>query len=87
VHLLVQEVGHVAVPGGDFMNLRVGPITFRTIFYPGADFSYIFCGENFGENSAENFSPKNVKKKWNFPRKKVFKNRFSKKFHGIFRGK
>jgi hypothetical protein len=28
-----------------------------------ADFSYIFSGENFGENSAENFPPKNVGKK------------------------
>jgi hypothetical protein len=25
---------------------------------PGANFSYIFSGENFGENSAENFPPK-----------------------------
>jgi hypothetical protein len=32
----------------------------------GADFSYIFSGENF----AENFPPKNDGKKWNFPRKK-----------------
>jgi hypothetical protein len=56
-------------------------------YLPWADFSYIFSGENFGENSAENFPPKNVGKKWNFPRKKVLKNRFSKKFRGIFRGK
>jgi hypothetical protein len=27
---------------------------------PGADFSYIFSWENFGENSAENVPPKNV---------------------------
>jgi hypothetical protein len=27
-----------------------------------------FSKENFGENSAENFTPKNVGKKWNFPR-------------------
>jgi BMFP domain-containing protein YqiC len=31
---------------------------------------YIFSGEYFGENSAENFPPKNVGKKWNFPQKK-----------------
>jgi hypothetical protein len=35
----------------------------------GADFSYIFSGEN----SAENFSPKNVGKNQNFPRKKFWK--------------
>jgi hypothetical protein len=35
-----------------------------------ADFSYIFSGENFWEIAAENFPPKNVGKKWNFPRKK-----------------
>jgi hypothetical protein len=46
------------------------------ILTPGADFSYIFSGENFGENSAENFPPKNVgemeffqKIPQNFPRK------------------
>jgi hypothetical protein len=33
------------------------------------------------------FSPNNVGKKLNFPRKKVLKNHFSKKFRGLFRGK
>jgi hypothetical protein len=48
---------------------------------PGADFSYIFSGENFGENSrenfgensAENFPPKNGGKKCNFLLKKSWK--------------
>jgi hypothetical protein len=35
----------------------------------GADFLHIFSGEN----SAENFPPKNVGKNWNFPRKKFLK--------------
>jgi hypothetical protein len=37
------------------------------------DFSYIFSGENLGENSAENFSPKMLGKKWNVPQKKFRK--------------
>jgi hypothetical protein len=37
---------------------------------PGAYFSYIFSGENFGENSAENFPPKNVGKNGIFRGKK-----------------
>jgi hypothetical protein len=52
----------------------------------GADFPYIFTGEKFGENSAENFPHKNVGKIGIF-RIKSFKNCFSKKFHGIFCGK
>jgi hypothetical protein len=44
-------------------------------------------GENFGENSAENFPPKNVGKKMEFSAEKVLKNHFSKKFRGIFHGK
>jgi hypothetical protein len=36
---------------------------------PGANFSYIFSGENFRENSAENFPPKNVGKNGIFRRK------------------
>jgi hypothetical protein len=40
---------------------------------PGADFSYIFSGENFGENSEGKFSPNNVGKKRNFPQKKFKK--------------
>jgi hypothetical protein len=40
----------------------------------GPIFRTFFSGENFGENSTENFPPKNVgKKKWNFPRKKFRK--------------
>jgi hypothetical protein len=53
---------------------------------PEADFSYIFSGENFGENSAENFSPK-CWEKMEFSEEKVLKNHFYKKFHGMFRGK
>jgi hypothetical protein len=53
------------------------------VLLPGVDFSYIFSGENFGENSAENFGensaenfpPKNVGKNGTF---EVLKNRFSK---------
>jgi hypothetical protein len=44
---------------------------------PEADFSYIFSGENSGDNSAQNFPPKNVGKSWNFPRKKFQKILFS----------
>jgi hypothetical protein len=47
---------------------------------------YIFSGEKFGENSAENFLHKNVGKIVIF-RGKSFENLFFKKFHGIFRGK
>jgi hypothetical protein len=39
---------------------RAGERVFRTFF----------SGGNFGENSAENFTPKNVWKKWHFPQKK-----------------
>jgi hypothetical protein len=39
---------------------------------PGADFSYIFFGENFGENSAENFPTKNVGEKMEFSAEKKF---------------
>jgi hypothetical protein len=46
---------------------------------PGADFSYIFSGEN----AAENFPPKMLGKN-EFSAEKVLKNRFSKKFRGIF---
>jgi hypothetical protein len=38
--------------------------------HQGPIFCTIFYGKNFGENSAENFPPKNVGKIWNFPRKK-----------------
>jgi hypothetical protein len=53
----------------------------------GADFSCIFSVENSEENSSLIFPPKNVAENWNFPRKIVSKNRFSKKFRGKFRGK
>jgi hypothetical protein len=46
----------------------------------GADFSYIFSRENFGENSAEN--PQKCWEKLKFSAEKVSKNHFSKKFHG-----
>jgi hypothetical protein len=39
------------------------------------DFSYIFSGENFGENSAENF-PQKMLEKLGFSAKLVLKNRF-----------
>jgi hypothetical protein len=45
----------------------------------GANFPYIFSGQNFGENSAENFTPKNVGEKWNFQRKKLWKIVFPRK--------
>jgi hypothetical protein len=54
---------------------------------PGVDFSYIFFRENFGENSAENIFPKKCWENMEFSAEKVLKNRFSKKFRGIFRGK
>jgi hypothetical protein len=59
---------------------------------PGADFSYIFSGENLGENSAENFPPKNVGKNGIF-RGKNFENSFFQEIPWnflrkvIFRGK
>jgi hypothetical protein len=46
---------------------------------PGADFSCIFSGENFDENSGKNFWENSAE---NFPRKNVGKNKI-----GIFRGK
>jgi hypothetical protein len=39
---------------------------------PGAYFSYIFCGKNFGENSAQIFPLKNVGENWNYLRKNCF---------------
>jgi hypothetical protein len=54
-----------------FVNLEV------VVLAPGADFSYIFYGENFGENSAENFPPqKKVGKKMEFFRGKSFEKSF-----------
>jgi hypothetical protein len=47
-----------------FVNLEV------VVLAPGADFSYIFSGENFGENSAENFPQKMLGKNGIFPWKK-----------------
>jgi hypothetical protein len=55
--------------------------------YLGPIFCTFFSRENFGETSAENFPPKNVGEKMDFSAEKVLKNRFSKKFHRIFRGK
>jgi hypothetical protein len=53
---------------------------------PGADFPYIFSGENFRENSAENFPPTMLGKNGIF-HGKSFEKLFSKKFRGIFHGK
>jgi hypothetical protein len=53
----------------------------------GADFSYIFSGENFRENSAEKFLPKRCWEKMEFSAEKVLKNHFTQKFCGIFRVK
>jgi hypothetical protein len=59
----------------------------------GPIFRTFFSGENFGENSAENVPPKNVGKKWNFPRKKSFEKSFFQEIPRnfprkvIFRGK
>jgi hypothetical protein len=56
------------------MKLHFRPQKFQGIFLiHGADFSYIFSGENFGENSAEIFPLKNVGENWNFPQKKFQK--------------
>jgi hypothetical protein len=54
----------------------------------GADFSYIFSGENFGENSAENFPPKMLGKNGIF-RGKSFEKSFFQEIPRkvIFRGK
>jgi hypothetical protein len=48
----------------------------RAFLYPGANFSYIFCGKILGENSAEIFPPKNGKRKLEFSAEKVLKNKF-----------
>jgi hypothetical protein len=49
-------------------------------------FRTFFSGENSAENFAESFPPK-MFGKIEFTAEKVLKNRFSKKFRGIFRGK
>jgi hypothetical protein len=51
--------------GSEFTILDVDGCCKKAV-YPGADFLYIFSREN----SSENFSPKNVGKNCNFPRKK-----------------
>jgi hypothetical protein len=61
--------------------------------HPGADFSYILSGENFGENSAENFPPKMLGKKIEFSTGKFFEKSFFQEiprnfpWKVIFRGK
>jgi hypothetical protein len=59
---------------------------------PGADFSYIFSGEIFRENSAENFPPKNIEKNGIFSGKSFEKSFFQEIPRNflrkvIFRGK
>jgi hypothetical protein len=47
-------------------SILVWPKIGQRAVWPGANFSYIFSGENFGENSAENFTPKMLGKNWIF---------------------
>jgi hypothetical protein len=54
---------------------------------PGADFSYIFFWGKFRGKIPRKICPRKSWEKMEFSAEKVLKNRFSKKFRGIFRGK
>jgi hypothetical protein len=63
-----------------FSKLSKCQVKFKYV-HMGSIFRTFFSGENFGENSAENFPPKMLGK-MEFSAEKVLKNRFSKKFRG-----